>query len=253
MSRSAPAAVGAAVRETPIGAELPIWTHPGWRSEMPWLVQGLTVRGAELGLFGAAPSGRVQEEWRRLRRDTGCAGAVHARQVHGARVAWHATATAGLTLIDDADGHATRAPGLLITVAVADCVPVHLVDEGRRAVALLHAGWRGTAAGVLEAGIDRLASKAGSVAAELRVHLGPAICGRCYEVGPEVFEALGRSRPAAPTLLDLRGVLADRALAAGVLADRITSSAHCTRCSARLYSHRGGDSGRQIAFLAVRA
>ena len=85
------------------------------------------------------------------------------------------------------------------------------------------------------------------------MHLGPSICGECYEVGPEVFRALGRSAPPGPTPIDLRAILAERARAAGVREESISISTHCTlHGDAPLYSHRGGDHGRQMGFLGIR-
>src|SRR5690606_25438459 len=103
----------------------------------------------------------------------------------------HHTGSAGLQLAGSADGHATMLADLLLAVSVADCIPVSLVDPGRRAIALLHAGWRGVAAGIITEGIAALRRLAGSSPADLHLHLGPAICGSCYEVGPEVYAALG--------------------------------------------------------------
>ena len=140
-----------------------------------------------------------------------------------------------------------------MAVTLADCVPVFLADPARRAVGLLHAGWRGTAAGVLEEGVGAMGSAFGSDAGDLFAHLGPAICGRCYEVGPEVFEALGAAPPAGPAPLDLRSVLARRALAAGVRAGRLSASEECTLCGdGRYYSHRRGDDGRHLAYIGIR-
>jgi copper oxidase (laccase) domain-containing protein len=140
---------------------------------------------------------------------------------------------------------------VLLAVTIADCVPVFVVDAGARAVCLLHAGWRGTAAGVLERGLERMTAR--GMGADVHVHLGPAICGSCYEVGPEVFAALGEPVPSRPTPIDLRGVLARRAVAAGVDPSRVTVSAHCTRCTgSELFSHRGGDRGRQVGYLGIR-
>jgi copper oxidase (laccase) domain-containing protein len=86
----------------------------------------------------------------------------------------------------------------------------------------------------------------------LRMHLGPAICGACYEVGPEVFEAVGLAAPLGPTPIDLRGVLAGRALRLGVSPALLTISEHCTRCTnSGLFSHRGGDRGRQVGYLGI--
>lgn len=209
-----------------------------------------------MGCFGATPVREATARWNALRESSGCPRAVHARQVHGAAVDVHEAADAGLFIGEGRDGHFTARAGVLLTVSVADCVPVFLVDPARRAVALVHAGWRGVAAGILAAGVAEFA-RTGSDPADLLVHLGPAICGDCYEVGPEVFAALGLDAPPGPAPLDLRAALAARAVAAGVTAERITASAHCTRCQRtgprRFHSHRAGDPERQIAFLGVRA
>jgi len=147
----------------------------------------------------------------------------------------------------------TNEPGLLLAVTVADCVPVFLVDPELRAIALLHAGWRSVAAGVLETGLAGLRSDYGTHAQHVVAHLGPSICGECYEVGPEVFRALGEPEPQTNTPIDLRVVIARRALALGIDREGISISAHCTRCgSPPFYSHRGGDEGRQLALLGLR-
>jgi hypothetical protein len=146
----------------------------------------------------------------------------------------------------------TAVPHVLLTVGLADCVGVSIVDPVRRAVALLHCGWRGTVAGMLETGVETLRERLDSHPSDLHVHLGPAICGECYEVGPEVHEALGLEVPQGPRPVDLRRVLALRAAAAGAEADRITVSEHCTRCGeSPFFSHRGGAVERHQAYLGV--
>lgn len=246
-----------AVGEAPVSG-LPWVVHPEWEKAFPWLAQGTTGRGDpadpyDLALFGeAAPARAVLARWEELLRGTGFARGVHARQVHGAAVRYHPPGPPGLLVAGPCDGHATRAAGILLAVTTADCVPVSVVDPRRRAVALLHAGWRGAAAGVLERGLAVLRERAASDPGDLHVHLGPAICGRCYEVGPEVFEALGSARPAAPAPFDLRAALAERAVSAGVAAGNVTISEHCTRCGEGFFSHRGGDAERQVGFLGLR-
>ena len=234
--------------------------HPLWAESFPWLVQGTTTRGApgrelDLGLFsGGSADAVVHRSWRRLLALTGMPAAVHARQVHGAEVRFHEDVRPGLHVVDPCDGHATSQPGVLLTVSVADCVPVLVVAPRARAVAAIHAGWRGAAAGVLERGLGVLVERVGESAHELHVHLGPSICGSCYEVGPEVFAALDQPVPRAPRPIDLRGVLAARAVAAGVDPARISVSMHCTRCTrSGLFSHRGGDRGRQVGYIGVRS
>lgn len=234
--------------------------HQAWGSAYAWLLQGTTTRGArerplDLGLFSDGSSeAAVRENWRRLLNRTGATSAVHARQPHEAHVRFHDEAPPGLLLVEPCDGHVTRSPGLLLTVSVADCVPVFIVAPRSRTVAALHAGWRGAAAGILERGLEEVRARAEDAIAEFDVHLGPSICGACYEVGPEVHAALGRPLPSRPTPIDLRGVLAARALSYGVSAKRLSVSTHCTRCTASsLFSHRGGDDGRQVGFIGVRS
>lgn len=231
--------------------------HPEWADALPWVVQGTTTRGSadapfDLGLFsGGTPAEVAQAAWERLMAATGMRDARHARQVHGADVRRHEERRDGLQIVGDCDGHVTAEPGTLLAVSAADCVPISIVDPVARTVAVLHAGWRGVAAGMLERGLEAVASpdRRGS----LRVHLGPAICGSCYEVGPQVFEALGLAPPERPRPLDLREVLAARAVEAGVTAALLTVSAHCTRCTdSGLFSHRGGDRGRQVGYVGIR-
>jgi len=246
-------------------------THDAWARDFPWLVQGTTTgdgpRGAfDLGLFApGVDEEAVRGRWELLRSATGAECVVHARQLHGADVLVHTAAslallegeggTAGVPLLaDPADGHLTREAGVLLGVTTADCVPVFFVAPESRVVGAVHAGWRGVALGVLERSLSELSSGFATAAGDLHVHLGPAICGRCYEVGPEVFEALGLPAPPGPEPVDVRAVLAHRALQAGVRAERLTVSEHCTRCTgSRLFSHRAGDAQRQVGFIGLRA
>jgi len=249
------------VTETIVAGAPPLVVHPDWTYSMPWLAQGTTARAADggpwdMGFFGATPVRETTARWAALRAATRCPRAVHARQVHGAQVAEHGPGDDGVFIGEGRDGHTTAQGGVLLTISVADCVPLFLVDPDRRAIALLHAGWRGAAAGILEAGVAALV-RSGSEPGGLLLHLGPAICGDCYEVGPEVFAALDRPAPGRLAPIDLRAILVRRAAAAGLRAERVTVSAHCTRCEgmeARLFhSHRAGDPERQVAFLGVRA
>jgi polyphenol oxidase len=246
------------VEDADAGAGIPLRVHPEWRERFPWLVQGTTWRGEgepfDLGVSGTQPIGAGLDRWRMLREALGARTTIHARQVHGARLAVHHDGCAGgLLLMEAVDGHLTSVPGLLLAVSVADCVPVFVVAPGPRAVAALHAGWRGAAAGILEAGVRRLAAEFGALPGELHVHLGPAICGDCYEVGPEVHAALRPHQPAppAPTPVDVRLVLAERAAAAGVPAAHVTISSHCTRHGRGFFSHRGGSPCRQMGVLGI--
>ena len=246
------------VREVAVdAAPVPLFIHPEWADAFPWLAQGTTGRGSgepfDLGWFGDGTLARAFERWRSVRQAAGCRTAVHARQVHAATVLRHGGGPAGVFIADDADGHVTREQGLLLTVSVADCVPIFLVHPEERTIALLHGGWRGIAAGILETGLRALLALTRGDVSGLRLHLGPAICGSCYEVGPDVLDALGLRRPGTPQPIDLRAILAGRAAAAGMDPASMTVSAHCTRCGdSPFFSHRGGDRARQMAILGMR-
>jgi purine-nucleoside/S-methyl-5'-thioadenosine phosphorylase / adenosine deaminase len=172
-----------------------------------------------------------------------------ALQVHGNRILRHGGAWAGwLRDTSGADGHMTSAHGTAMAVTVADCVPVFIAHPDGLGL-LLHSGWKGTAAGILNSAFEVMDSL-GQDVSEAQVHFGPAICGKCYEVGPEVYAAVTGDRVESPTFLDLRGVMAGQARQAGAT---VTVSESCTRChNERFYSHRAGDEGRQLGVLMKR-
>ena len=235
---------------------VPLFVVEEWAARFPWLLAATTGAGDDgfdLGLFGANPVGESMSRWRALIAATGMRGAAHSRQAHGRLVQTHAAAHTGLLVSDGFDGHATSAPGLLLATSIADCVPVFLVDEEARAIAMLHAGWRGVAADILDVGLAALAAIAGTRPDRVWLHAGPAICGTCYEVGPEVHEALGLPRPAGNTPVDVRAVLASSALAKGLDPERVSVSSHCTKCGpGRFFSHRAGSKGRQMGVIGIR-
>jgi len=217
----------------------------------PFGIRAFTTTRASgtFGLSSEQPVGEVMSRWRQLREELKPGGVrlASATQVHGTRVVVHASNWEGWLRVDDADGHASSDRGIALVVGVADCVPVFIAHPAG-AIAILHSGWRGTAARIVERGIEALAQR-GFATAELRVHLGPAICGKCYEVGPDVYRQLtGHDSSGAANRVDLRRLIADHARAAGVR--HITTSSFCTRCdNDRFYSHRAGDAGRQIGVI----
>lgn len=249
------------VTELRAPGDVPLWVHPGWAERFPFLVQGTTGRGDgaepfDLGLSGAQPVGAALGRWRTLAAAAGMETVVHARQVHAADLWIHRERGApGVVVMDGFDGHVTDREGLLLSVSVADCVPVFVVDPETRAVALLHSGWRGTAAGIVERGINRLVESWQASAERLWLHCGPAICGECYEVGPEVHAGVspGREPPAGNTCINLRAAIAARAVAEGLRPEHVSVSSHCTRCGdPDFFSHRAGSPGRQMGVLGVR-
>src|SRR4029453_14629955 len=147
--------------------------------------------------------------WDHLRDELSHAGPrlATARQVHGDRIILHGAAWEGWLRCGDADGHLSLDRGTAMAVSIADCVPVFL-GHASGAAALLHSGWRGTASRIVERAIDVFESR-GIRAAELVVHLGPAICGPCYEVSADVFERLTAKVVEKAITIDLRALIAD--------------------------------------------
>lgn len=211
------------------------------------------VTGRAAGSFSTAsdePVREVMARWSALRAHLGGASSrlATAHQVHGDRVLVHAGDWSGWLRADDADGHVSAVRGTGMAVSVADCVPVFLAHPSG-AAAVLHSGWRGTAAHIVLRGIEAL-GRLGAPARELRLHLGPSICGACYEVSVDVQRQLTGHDRGAPAPVDLRAIIAEHARAAGVR-DVRTSDA-CTRCdNDRFYSHRAGDAGRQLGVIVA--
>jgi YfiH family protein len=159
------------------------------------------------------------------------------RQVHGATVETRGEADGA---VREADGQVTRAAEPTPLVLVADCFPVVLAGGG--AVAVVHCGWRGVAAGILERAVGTLDATSAA--------LGPGIGPCCYEVGEEVREAFaGHDLDAMPPgRLDLPLVIRAELERLGVPAPRIADCGICTSCNPDLFfSHRrdGGVTGRQ--------
>lgn len=229
-----------------------------WRNEFG-ILAGITRRGEEdspfdLGLGGtSSPVGSVLARWRSFRRSVpSFSGVVVSHQVHGNVVSWHGSIS-GMVIDGDGDGHATATPGTLLTVTAADCVPVYLADPVARLIALVHAGWRGVAGGILGQALDLLTSR-GSHVENVSIHCGVGICGRCYEVGAEVLTRLGLPVPAeGKGQLDLRRVLVEQARRRGV--ERISTSQFCTAHDPGFFSHRAGRGadGRMVAYLGIMA
>jgi polyphenol oxidase len=211
----------------------------------------ITTRAAgSFSLTGDDSTGEVMTRWQALRSWLGVEGPgsrfATSLQVHGTRVIWHQPGWEGWLRVDAADGHCSAQPGTGLGISVADCVPV-FVAHPTGIVGLLHAGWRGTAARIVPSALAEMA-KHGAPAADARIHLGPAICGTCYQVGPDVYQQLTGRRVSAPASVDLRAVLDEQARECGVRS--VTISPWCTRCdNAMFFSHRCGDSGRQLAAL----
>jgi polyphenol oxidase len=153
------------------------------------------------------------------------------------------------------DGLITDQPAVPLLATFGDGVPILLYDPRHHALALSHAGWRGTAIGIASRTVDALRERYGTVPGDLVCGIGPSICGSCYEVGPEVavrFEGLGsRPGPGDRTLLDVGEVNRLQLVAAGVDPRHIHRHPACTRETPELPSHRRDHDGRRFAAVVA--
>lgn len=195
---------------------------------------------------------------------------VCSAQVHGDVVRTCTSADAGLGLdrpVDYlADALVTDVPGLTLAVFSADCLSFLLYDPVRAVVAAVHAGWRGTALGIVERAVERMAEQYGSDPGNILAAVGPGISACCFETHEDVpnamTEALGsaalgfiKSAEDGKFRVDLKGINTLRLERAGVQRANIAVSPHCTCCeSERFWSHRatGGARGSLAALICLR-
>ena len=263
-------------RKQPIG-DLPLYQAKtmAW---LPRIVQGFTTRrggvgvppydtlnlGAHVGDTPQAVEANRQRVWSDLGFEAG--QVALAEQVHGDGVAV-VTAGTGMTPVPGADALVTNVPDLLLMLLFADCVPVYLADPTRKAIGLVHAGWRGTEANIAAKTVAMLASEFGSMPSSCVAAIGPSIGGDSYEVGPEVadrFRTLPGSRAANVVLprnemtgtytLNLRAVIFLQLLSAGLKAASIAVCDEDTFRNRRdFFSYRrDGVTGRMGAFLGMK-
>lgn len=173
------------------------------------------------------------------------------RQVHSAE-----TVSAAVGDCGEADALITDQPGLALTVATADCVPVVL--SGGSSLAAIHAGWRGLADSIIAKTLTRMTAEP----ARLTAWIGPAIGPCCYEVGSEVAQLVARASNTTVILpgsgskphLDLQAAASTQLSSSGVTDIRtVTVCCHCDE--ERLWSHRrdGPRAGRNRAFAWLRS
>jgi len=199
---------------------------------------------------------------------------VRARQVHGDGVL---QVDAGLTeragfphcLVEERaefDALITDLPGLALVVSTADCLPILIHDPVHRAVAAVHAGWRGTAKRIAARAIAAMSEAYGTDPSDCRTAIGPGIRRCCFEVDAAVTEAMAAALPnwnahatanrSGHWLLDLAGVNRTLLEDAGVLPGRIEDVGLCTSCRNDLFfSHRAekGRTGRMMNFILLEA
>jgi len=218
------------------GARAAFTTRLGGVSEAPF-------DSLNLGLLTEDDEAAVAENRQRLAKALGLSPGqvVFARQVHGTNLIEHPEPR---NHVPEGDGHVVRRSGTAPLVFVADCLPVAL--SGPRGVAMVHAGWRGLADGILGAGAEAVEATSAAI--------GPGIGPCCYEVGAEVlgaFAGLGDGIAAGP-MLDLAEVARRQLARAGV--EQVESAGLCTSCEEELFfSHRRdrGRTGRQAGIAWI--
>jgi YfiH family protein len=274
-------------------------------NKLPWLVHGFSMRpGGVSALVGRSAVAQEKSEkvlnlgyaeWdsrenvlENRRRFQAALGAgefalISLKQFHSDVVHVFETAPAEPCR---GDASATNQPGLLLGVQTADCVPILLVDPRKRAVAAVHAGWRGTLQRIVMKAIGKMQMEFATKPVDLLVALGPAIGGCCYEVGTEVASAFlarfpnaaewfdeprtgdepnplqwlsmmppGHQPPAENVHLDLRKANRAQLLDAGLHARNIFASDLCTACRHDLlfsYRKEGAQSGRLLSVIGIR-
>lgn len=161
-----------------------------------------------------------------------------------------------------ADAVITNRPRILIGVQVADCVPILMYDGKKKVVAAVHAGWRGTAAGILKNTLNVMTGRFYSSPVDIFIAIGPSIKGCCYQVGPEVVEGVKRAtgngayiiEKSGKYCVDLSGANKQQALSCGIPEQNIRIAADCTFClPEKYYSYRfaKGTTGRQYGLIGM--
>ena len=249
--------------------------------ERSGVAHGFTTRtgGVSRGIFSSLNLGTnrgddpalVRENYRRVCAALGVdvGKLAFSSQVHEDTVRCITAADLGKGLdkpVDyDADGLVTDVPGAVLTVFGADCLTVLLSDPVRRVVAAVHAGWRGTALGIVERAVEQMTGRYGCDSADILAAIGPGISNCCFETDEDVPNAMTAALGAAalPFLsggaggkfhVDLKGLNALRLERAGLSSAHVDCSPDCTFCRPdRYWSHRytGGERGSQAALIAL--
>ena len=195
----------------------------------PWLVHGFGTRLADI------PAAFAQ--------------LATLKQIHASSCV---TAEGRAGLLGEGDALIENQPGSVVAVKTADCIPVLLVDERRRVVAAVHAGWRGTAARIAGDAVALMGRRFGTSAGDLHAAIGPGIGECCYEVGAEVAERFGGQGSGH---IDLAAANRRQLEESGVTPRRIYASNLCTMCRGEEFDSFRRDrekSGRMYSFAGIR-
>ena len=164
----------------------------------------------------------------------------------------------------ECDGIITNQAGIMIGVGIADCVPIILFDPVKRVAAALHAGWKGTAAGIVRKGIAAMADDFGSRTGDIVAAIGPAIGPCCYEVdGPvhsafandkEIWNQVSSETSKEKWKLDLAAAVRLQLIDCGLAAEKMETSQQCVCCTQELffsYRRDKGETGRHLGFIML--
>lgn len=232
-----------------------ITTRVGGVSKGPWGVPPQGEGGLNLGFLSGDAPDAVRGNRARLRSALP-AEPRWLKQVHGATVVRADSVVEPV----EADAAHTSTHSVVAVVMVADCMPVLLADADGRHVGVAHAGWRGLAAGVIQATARAMREAIGSPDVELIAYLGPAIGHSHFEVGPEVLAAMVRALPRAEEAFLPKGgkYMADlftlgRQALAEVGVSRVFGGQDCTYSDpGRFFSfRRDGATGRHAALIWI--
>ena len=190
-------------------------------------------------------------------------------QVHGKNVvlitkeSWgNDTAPHGLVL-SGVDGLTTKEKGVLLMIKVADCIPVFLYDPANPAISLIHAGWRGTASGIIAQGVVAMKESFGTKPKTIKAGIGPGIGACCYEVREDVRETFLKQKldnsawqmgADKKIFLDLKRAIFLKLISCGLHKENIEVASECTSCNPDLFfSHRRdkGQTGRMAAMMGL--
>lgn len=187
---------------------------------------------------------------------------VTASQIHSSNVYTVSASDAG-KIFPDTDGFITCEREIPISVSIADCAPILLEDRVHGVVASLHAGWRGTVAGIAAEGVKKMC-ELGAQVSDIHAAIGPCIHACCYEVGADFFEAVIQARgiyfaarhikqsTSGKYFADISAMNGEILLDAGVLFENISISQKCTCCESELFfSHRASKGQRGVLKAAI--
>lgn len=159
---------------------------------------------------------------------------VFAGLVHGGNVEIVDSNQKGM-IIPETDGLVTQDPEIFLAVTVADCLPVYIYDKNISGAGILHAGWRGIAAGIIEKGIERFVENLGSKKDEIQIKIGPAIGPCCFEVDEKIAQEFEKysgtvEKRNGKNFVDLKLAVKQAAIKNGILEENIESVSECTAC-----------------------